>query len=95
VHFAPHKLVVRQIGEEPTSSILKNPIAVTGNIFTVRGESLENELYLLGIINSKLAAFFWRTMFSDFKTSFPQVTIFSLAQLPIHTVTKDEARDHE
>jgi adenine-specific DNA-methyltransferase len=83
VHFAPHKLVVRQICEEPTASILRMPLAVTGNIFTVRADSIEMELYLLGIINSRLTGFFWRTMFADFKTSFPQVTIFSLAQVPI------------
>jgi adenine-specific DNA-methyltransferase len=83
VHFAPHKLVVRQICEQPTASILRSPLAVTGNIFTVRGSNLENELYLLGIINSRLTAFFWKTMFADFKQSFPQVTIFSLEQLPI------------
>jgi type I restriction-modification system DNA methylase subunit len=83
VHFAPHKLVVRQICESPTASIIQTPLAVTGNIFTVRGESLENELFLLGIINSRLTEFFWKTMFADFKDSFPQVTIFSLEQLPI------------
>jgi uracil phosphoribosyltransferase len=59
---------------------------VTGNIFTVRADSLETELYLLGILNSRLAGFFWRAMFADFKTSFPQVTIFSLAQVPIRTI---------
>ncbi len=86
VHFAPHKLVVRQICEEPTASILKKPLAVTGNIFTVRAGTIPSELYLLGILNSRLTGFYWRTMFRDFKTSFPQVTIFSLAQLPIRTV---------
>jgi adenine-specific DNA-methyltransferase len=86
VHFAPHKLVVRQICEEPTAAILTKPIAVTGNIFTVRAESVEEELFLLAVINSKLSAFFWRTMFTDFKSSFPQVTIFSLGQLPIQIV---------
>jgi len=83
VHFAPHKLVVRQICEEPTASILRSPLAVTGNIFTVKADSVETELCLLGILNSRLTGFFWRTMFADFKTSFPQVTIFSLAQVPI------------
>ena len=83
VHFAPHKLVVRQICENPTASIVRTPLAVTGNIFTVRGASLEMELFLLGIINSRLTEFFWKTMFADFKDSFPQVTIFSLEQLPI------------
>lgn len=86
VHFAPHKLVVRQIGAEPTASILREPVAVTGNIFTVRAGSIHEELYLLGILNSSLTVFFWRTMFADFKTSFPQVTIFSLSQVPIRTI---------
>jgi len=86
VHFAPHKIVVRQIGVKPTASILREPVAVTGNIFTVRAEPLGQELYLLGIINSRLTDFFWRTMFADFKSSFPQVTIFSLAQLPIRVI---------
>jgi hypothetical protein len=93
VHFAPHKLVVRQICEQPTASILRSPLAVTGNIFTVRGTSLENELYLLGIINSRLTAFFWKTMFADFKESFPQVTIFSLEQLPIRALDVSEPAD--
>jgi hypothetical protein len=83
VHFAPHKLVVRQICENPTASIVQTPLAVTGNIFTVRGANLEHELFLLGIINSRLTEFFWKTMFADFKDSFPQVTIFSLEQIPI------------
>lgn len=92
VHFAPHKLVVRQICEEPTASMLTESLAVTGNIFTVRAGSLELELYLLGILNSGLTSFYWRTMFRDFKASFPQVTIFSLAQLPIHKVDATDPR---
>src|SRR6266702_325049 len=52
VHLAPHKIVVRQIGLKPTASILLEPIAVTGNIFTVRAESVEQELDILGLFNS-------------------------------------------
>ncbi len=59
---------------------------MTGNIFTVRADSLDTELYLLGILNSRLTGFFWRMMFADFKTSFPQVTVFSLAQVPIRVI---------
>jgi hypothetical protein len=84
VHLAAHKVVVRQIGIEPTASLLTQPVAVTGNIFTVRGTSLSDEKVLLALINSKVASFFWRTMFADFKSSFPQVTIFSLGQLPTY-----------
>ncbi|TAJ80240.1 MAG: restriction endonuclease subunit M [Gallionellaceae bacterium] len=94
VHLAPHKLVVRQIGVKPTASILTEPIAVTGNIFTVRVSTLESELYLLGIINSRLTDFFWKIMFTDFKSSFPQVTIFSLSQVPIRVIDFANSADH-
>jgi hypothetical protein len=83
VHFAKHKIVIRQIGERATAALLQTPLAVTGNVFTIRLENLEHEKFVLGLLNSTLIAWFWRIMFSDFKTSFPQVTIFSLAQVPI------------
>ena len=86
VHLAAHKIVIRQIGVAPTASVITEPIAVTGNIFTVIASSLEEEKYLLAIINSKLTAYFWRIMFADFKSSFPQVTIFSLSQIPIRKI---------
>nr|QNO56322.1 hypothetical protein HFIEAGJK_00039 [Methanosarcinales archaeon ANME-1 ERB7] len=83
VHHAPHKIVIRQIGHKPTASLIQQPLAVTGNIFTIRFDNLNQEMFVLGIINSKLIKFFWKIMFTDFKTSFPQVTIFSLSQIPI------------
>ncbi len=73
VHLAPHKIVVRQISRTPTASLIRTPIAVTGNVFTVRAKSksLRDELHLLGIINSRLTDFFWRTMFADFRNVIP------------------------
>jgi type I restriction-modification system DNA methylase subunit len=93
LHLAPHKIAVRQISQTPTASMVTKPFAVTGNLFTVRGKNLKDELYLLGIINSRLTDFFWRTMFADFKTSFPQVTIASLAQLPIKVINPKSKSD--
>jgi hypothetical protein len=93
MHFAPHKVLVRQIGERPTASIVLEPMAVTGNIFTVRAATAEMEKYILGIINSRLTAFYWQTLFADFKGSFPQVTIFSLSQLPIHPIKLSRSTD--
>jgi len=83
VHFAPHKVVVRQIGDRPTAALLTDPIAVTGNIFTVRSSAPETDAALLGILNSQLIRFIWQILFADFKQTFPQVTIFSLSQIPI------------
>ena len=93
VHFAKHKIVIRQIAEKPLAGLLGKPLAVTGNIFTIRGSDLEDEFYLLGIINSRLTEFFWKTMFADFKTSFPQVTVFSLEQIPIKKVNKRSKKE--
>lgn len=83
VHFADNKILIRQIGFEPTATFIDEPIAVTGNIFTIMSNSANNNKFILGILNSKLIKFYWQLMFSDFKNSFPQVTIFSLNQLPI------------
>lgn len=93
VHLAPHKIVIRQIGVEPTASVITEPIAVTGNIFTVMASSLLEEKFLLAIINSKLTAYFWRIMFADFKSSFPQVTIFSLSQIPVRKIDLKKPAD--
>ena len=77
VHLAQHKIIIRQIGFEPTASIILDPIAVTGNIFTIRHKSkdINDEKFVLAIINSSLIEFYWKIMFADFKNSFPQVTI--------------------
>jgi adenine-specific DNA-methyltransferase len=62
---------------------LDRPCAVTGNIFTIMAVSIELEKYVLAILNSSLIKYYWQIMFNDFKSSFPQVTIFSLGQIPI------------
>ena len=93
VHMAAHKILVRQIGIAPMATFIGDPIAVTGNIFTVRGESVAHELFLLAILNSKVTEFFWKTMFADFKSTFPQVTIFSLAQVPIRVIDPKNKTD--
>ncbi len=93
MHLAPHKIVIRQIATRPIASLLETPIAVTGNIFTLRTGDLSQEKYLLGVINSSLVDFFWKIMFADFKTSFPQVTIASLAQIPIRTIDISDESD--
>ncbi|MEZ4524956.1 MAG: TaqI-like C-terminal specificity domain-containing protein [Desulfobacterales bacterium] len=83
VHLSPYKICIRQIGTEPTATLIEKPYAVTGNIFTVTDGDLDSLKYWLAIINSNLVKYYWQIMFSDFKTSFPQVTIFSLKQIPI------------
>ena len=90
VHFAPFKLCIRQIGTEPTATLIEKPFAVTGNIFTVVHPDKSFLKFCLALINSKLIKYYWQIMFSDFKTSFPQVTIFSLNQIPIPEIANEK-----
>ncbi|GAB2532512.1 DUF7149 domain-containing protein [Rufibacter soli] len=90
VHLAEHKICIRQIGKEPTATLITQPIAVTGNIFTVIASSVEFEKYILSIINSKVIKFYWSVLFNDFKTTFPQVSISSLNFIPIPNATEEE-----
>jgi hypothetical protein len=83
VHFAPFKICVRQIGFQPTATLVENPYAVTGNIFTIIHENKDYLKCLLGIINSKLISYYWKIMFYDLKMTFPQITIFNLGQIPL------------
>ena len=89
VHLAPFKICIRQIGSTPTATLLEYPFAVTGNIFTVLNNDKVKLRFILGILNSTLISYFWRTIFYDFKTTFPQVTINSLNSLPIATNNKE------
>jgi hypothetical protein len=86
VHFAPFKICVRQIGFQPTATLVENPYAVTGNIFTIIHENKDYLKCILSIINSKLISFYWKIMFYDLKMTFPQVTVFNLGQIPIPEV---------
>jgi very-short-patch-repair endonuclease len=93
VHMAAFKICIRQIGTQPTATIIEDQYAVTGNIFTVINQDKELLKYILAIINSNLIKFFWQVMFSDFKSTFPQVTIFSLSQIPISVNSKSKMDD--
>lgn len=83
VHLAKHKICIRQIGFQPTASLIFEPFAITGNLFSIITNNLDFEKYLLGIINSNAVKYYWQIMFNDFKTSFPQVTLFNLSNIPI------------
>ncbi len=89
VHFSPQKICVRQIGFEPTATLIAEPFAVTGNIFTVIAKDVNDSKFLLSILNSKAIKYYWQIMFNDFKSSFPQVTIFSLSQIPIPDIIEN------
>ena len=95
VHLAPFKICIRQIGSEPIATIVEEPLAVTGNIFTIIQDDLKRLKFILGIINSKLIKYFWKINFHDFKTTFPQVTLNSLCLIPIKVATAVQEKEIE
>ena len=90
MHLANHKLLIRQIGKSPCATLIQKPYAITGNIFSIMNAELNYEYLILAFLNSNLIAYYWKIMFTDFKSSFPQVTIFSLGQLPIIKYSKND-----
>jgi type I restriction-modification system DNA methylase subunit len=83
VHLAEHKICIRQIGLQPTASLITKPYAITANLFSIIINNLDFSKYLLAIINSRTVKYYWKIMFNDFKTSFPQVTLFNLSNIPV------------
>jgi len=69
-------------------------MAFTGNIFSMTASTLSQEMFILGVYNSRMTKYYWQTMFCDFKTSFPQVTVGSLSSIPVpcFTPTKNSER---
>ena len=92
VHLAKHKICIRQIGFQPTASLITEPYAITGNLFSIIVDTLENSKYLLAIINSNAVKYYWQIMFNDFKTSFPQVTLFNLSNIPVPIPSIEEQK---
>jgi hypothetical protein len=89
VHLSSFKICIRQIGTQPIATLIEEPYAVTGNIFTFINSDKLFLKQILAITNSKLIKYYWQIMFADFKSSFPQITISSLSQIPIASGDKD------
>jgi len=92
VHLSNHKICIRQIGFQPIASLIIEPFAITGNLFSIITEDLILDKYLLAIINSNAIKYYWQIMFNDFKTSFPQVTLFNISHIPIPISSVEEQK---
>jgi len=86
-YFLNPKIMIRQIGETPVSTIdydgyytlntIYNGI-ITNNDFDIK--------YVYGLINSRLNKFIWKRKFSDGKALFPKVKKSQLIEIPIANV---------
>jgi len=84
IHFKKNKLLVRQIGRHPIVSIDFNGYAVLNTAFMISvTKDNVNELFLLGILNSKLMKFYWENKYLDDRKQFPKIKGAYLKLLPM------------
>ncbi|MDR0611813.1 MAG: N-6 DNA methylase [Planctomycetaceae bacterium] len=90
VHFANPKIIVRQIGTVPVCALDQKGYCCLNTVFMIvpktatnLSNTLEELLYLLAILNSKLVGYYWQTHFSDSRRTFPKIKGTYLKQIPI------------
>lgn len=81
-HNTPVKVLVRQVGAIPVCGIDINGYAILNSVFMITSKTL-NPYGILGIINSKPIAFYWRQKFEDKRKTFPKIKGTYLEQIPI------------
>ncbi|MBR9847750.1 MAG: hypothetical protein GYB35_17395 [Algicola sp.] len=87
--FLNEKIVIRQIGATPVSTIDKSQFYALNTIYCLIMNEYKlmpsnlNIESLFSIINSKLIKYYWTKLFSDNKTLFPKVKKSQLVEIPI------------
>jgi hypothetical protein len=84
VHFSSPKILVRQIGAYPIAGmdLDGNPVLNTAFMITLTNAEL-SIFSLLGIINSNLMKYYWKSRFMDSRKQFPKIKGTYLEKLPI------------
>ncbi|MCK9414200.1 MAG: N-6 DNA methylase [Prolixibacteraceae bacterium] len=89
--FFGERILVRRIVGETLIATYINKELVTGQLLQiVKPFDQSISKFLLGIINSKLLAFYFRKKYNRQDKTFPEIRIYELASLPIKQV--DEAK---
>ena len=89
--YSKERILVRQIGEYPDGCLCPPYVYTLNTIYNIY---LKNNLisikYLLGVINSKAIQYYWKTVFSDSKNTFPKIKKRPLESLPIVQATSSQ-----
>lgn len=94
-HETKGKLLTRQIGKEPSFAFDSNGWHCLNTLFMI-SPLIENPLYLLGILNSRLLGFLWRERFYDKRGTFPKIKGTYLKLLPIkETKNQSDVAKHD
>ena len=89
--FEGERFAVRRIvGETLMATYFSEKIGISQLLHIVKPYDSTDTKYFLGIINSKLIAFYFRKKYNRQDKTFPEIRIYELASLPIKQV--DEAK---
>jgi hypothetical protein len=90
--FDGERFAVRRIvGETLISAYFDDKIGISQLLHIVKPFEPRNTKYLLGLINSKLIAYYFKKKYNRQDKTFPEIRIYELASLPIKTIDPNNA----
>lgn len=86
--YRQDRICIRQIGSVPIATFVPADIFTLNTIYNVylKDRNSTNLKFILGIINSRVARFFWKKNSSDEKKTFPKIKKEAILAIPIPTV---------
>ncbi|MCF7837787.1 MAG: N-6 DNA methylase [Candidatus Marinimicrobia bacterium] len=93
--YEQDRIVVRQIGSTPIATFCEGGLYTLNTVYNiyVTKNSSPQLLYLLGILSSRVIAWFWTKSFSDGKKTFPKIKKRQLLGIPIRPIDFDNPAD--
>lgn len=94
--FEGERIAVRRIvGKTLMATYFSDKIGISQLLHIVKPFEPKETKYLLGIINSKLLAFYFRKKYNRQDKTFPEIRIYELASLPIKQIDKSKKSKHD
>jgi hypothetical protein len=88
--FESKRIVIRETGNRITSLIVDEDVQQNRSLYSILIDKNKFDYeYFLGIINSKLIQFFYKSKFAANTDVFPKIRIAQVKKLPIKTANKD------
>ncbi len=89
--YRQDRICIRQIGAYPIATYVPANIFTLNTVYNVylKEKGLANLKFILGIINSKVTAFYWRKTNSDEKKTFPKIKKEAILSIQIPEIKED------
>jgi type I restriction-modification system DNA methylase subunit len=94
--YRQERICIRQIGAVPIATLVPANIFTLNTIYNVflRQSGIADLKFLLGIINSKVARYYWRKMNSDEKKTFPKIKKEAILSIPVPLVKTESHKKY-